>query len=246
MTAARIDQARLALAEAHRAAGLARKPIERSARDILVSTGVAAIDEALGGGLARGALYALAGEPGSGRASLALAWLLRATLLAREPVAFVDGADALDPESVSEALRPRMLWVRARSSLEAVACAEQVLDAGGFAMVCLYLVGAADPREPRAQPHAPQRRVGPGHWARVAQRAESSRAIALAVLDDHNDPRAPGALARTAFVAHRGAPRWGRSDVLDATTIELGIARNRQANAQGDGHARASLSIDVR
>ncbi len=128
--AARIDLARRALDEAHRAAGLARKPVER--QDALISTGIDSLDEALGGGLARGSLYALAGEPGSGRASVAIEWLLRASLSAREPVAFIDGADALDPDSVPELLRPRMLWVRARSALEALSCAEQVLDAGGF------------------------------------------------------------------------------------------------------------------
>lgn len=245
--AARIDQARLALAEAHRAAGLARKPIERSPREALVSTGVSAIDAALGGGLARGALYALGGEPGSGRASLALSWLSRATLLSREPVAFVDGADALDPESVPEVLRPRMLWVRARSALEATACAEQVLDAGGFAMVCVYLVGAAsahESRAPKEDPSRAPRQIGPGHWARIVQRAESARAIAIAVID-RDDPRGPGPLARAAFVATRGAPRWGRSDVLDAANIELGLARNRQATALDDGFTRASVAIDV-
>ncbi|MBL8681329.1 MAG: hypothetical protein JNK05_19280 [Myxococcales bacterium] len=244
---ARITRARLALDEAHRAAGLARKPIERSPRDTLVSTGVSLLDDALGGGLSRGALYALSGEAGSGRASLALSWLLRATLLSREPVAFVDGADALDPESVPEVLRPRMLWVRARSGLEATACAEQVLDAGGFAMVCVYLVGASGAlasRSAREEHGRPARQIGPGHWARIVQRAESGRAIALAVVD-RDDPRAPGPLARASFVATRGAPRWGRSDVLDAATIELGLARNRQANAHNDGYARASLAIDV-
>jgi hypothetical protein len=215
--AARIDLARRALDEAHRAAGLARKPVER--QDALISTGIDSLDEALGGGLARGSLYALAGEPGSGRASVAIEWLLRASLSAREPVAFIDGADALDPDSVPELLRPRMLWVRARSALEALSCAEQVLDAGGFAMVCIYLVGA--------RPTSSERLVGPGHWTRVLQRAEAAKSLAIAVCDG-DDPRAPGPLARASMTTTRRAPRWDRGSVLDGVEVELALARNRR------------------
>jgi hypothetical protein len=238
MTAAsRVEQARLALAEAHRAAGLARRPAEhRSTVDRVLPTGLEAIDEALGGGLARGALYALSGEPGSGRASLALAWLWRATALAREPVAFIDGADALDPESVQEPLRRRMLWVRARSDLEALSCAEQVLDAGGFAMVCLYLVGAARAARGGTTPA----RVGSGHWTRLLQRAEASRAVVLCV-GDREDPRAPGGLARASLVARRRSSRWGRSDVLDGLEVALSIDRNRRGVDAREANGRAVL-----
>lgn len=229
--AARIDLARRALDEAHRAAGLARKPIDP--RERLVSTGIVSLDEALGGGFARGSLYTLAGEPGSGRASLALEWLARASLSAREPVAFIDGADALDPDSVPEILRPRMLWVRARSALEALACGEQVLDAGGFAMVCLYLVGAA-----RARPSSGERLVGPGHWTRVVQRAEAANTLALAVCDA-DDPRAPGSLARGSIVAERAEPRWDRGSVLDGMDVSVSLARNRRGALVTHAQARA-------
>lgn len=227
--AARIDLARRALDEAHRAAGLVRKPVDP--RERVISTGISTLDEALGGGFARGALYALSGEPGSGRASLALGWLTRATLSAREPVAFIDGADALDPESVPEILRPRMLWVRARSALEAVSCAEQALDAGGFAMVCVYLVGAASARASTGE-----RVVGPGHWTRVVQRAEAAKTLALAVCDG-DDPRAPGSLARASIVASRSAPRWDRGSVLDGVDVAVSLSRNRRGSLVT--HARA-------
>jgi hypothetical protein len=226
---ARIDLARRALNEAHRAVGLVRRPID--SRERLVSTGIVSLDEALGGGLARGSLYTLLGEPSSGRISLALEWLTRASLSAREPVAFIDGADALDPDSVAAVLRPRMLWVRARSMLEALACGEQVLDAGGFAMVCLYLVGAA-----RAHPSSGQRLVGPGHWARIVQRAQATTTLALAVCDA-DEPCAPGPFARASIVAARAEPHWDRGSVLDGMDVSVSLTRHRRGALVT--HARA-------
>lgn len=219
--AARIDLARRALEEATRAAGLARKPAERVERT--VPTGIDSLDQSLGGGFARGALYALSGEPGSGRASLALEWLLRATERAREPVAFIDGADALDAEGVPEALRERLLWVRARSAFEALSCAEHVIDAGGFAMVCLYLVHAKVTRGEHERP------IGAGHWTRIVQRAEASQCVALAVTD-LDDPRGPGSLTRATLHARRGVAQWDRGSVLDGVEVELSLSRNRRGS----------------
>ena len=76
-------------------------------------TGIAALDERLGGGLAVGAISELTGPECSGRTSLALSFVARMTEAGRV-CAWVDVSDALDPESAAAAGvdLERLLWVR--------------------------------------------------------------------------------------------------------------------------------------
>ncbi|HEX4008225.1 MAG TPA: recombinase RecA [Acidobacteriaceae bacterium] len=76
-------------------------------------TGIAALDERLGGGLPVGALSELTGPECSGRSSLALSFVAGLTEAGRV-CAWVDVSDALDPESAAAAGvdLERLLWVR--------------------------------------------------------------------------------------------------------------------------------------
>src|SRR5271163_2523040 len=78
-----------------------------------VATGIAALDELLGGGLPVGAISEIAGPECSGRTSLALAFLARITRQGKV-CAWVDVSDALHPESAAAAGidLDRLLWVR--------------------------------------------------------------------------------------------------------------------------------------
>jgi len=62
----------------------------------------------------------------------------------------VDAADAFDPRSAHAAGvdLPRLLWVRPRGFLGGLQAADRVLDAGGFALVVLYLAGVPMSRSP--------------------------------------------------------------------------------------------------
>lgn len=84
----------------------------RVAKD-LQSTGIAELDEVLGGGLPRGSLVELCGSSSSGRTGLCLALLAGATR-SQQTCAFVDASDALDPASLAAAGADldRVLWVR--------------------------------------------------------------------------------------------------------------------------------------
>src|SRR5262245_6133300 len=97
-----------------------------------VGTGIAPLDELLGGGWAAGRLTQLCGARSSGRTALALA---SAAELTRQGgvVALVDGDDALDPRRAERAglALERTLWVRPRALGEALRAAELVLAAGG-------------------------------------------------------------------------------------------------------------------
>ena len=90
-------------------------PAPRTIREV-ATTGIPAIDTLLEGGLPVGAISELTGPESSGRTSLALAFVALRT--AEEKVcAWVDGGDALDPESAAASgvdLR-RLLWVRCRN-----------------------------------------------------------------------------------------------------------------------------------
>ena len=77
------------------------------------STGIAALDERLGGGLPVGAISELTGPECSGRTSLALSFVAGLTEAGRV-CAWVDVSDALDPESAAACGvdLERLLWVR--------------------------------------------------------------------------------------------------------------------------------------
>lgn len=79
----------------------------------LQPSGVAELDAVLGGGFPRGSLVELYGPASSGRTSLTLSLLARATEQ-QESCAFVDVSDSLDPISLAAAGvdLARLLWVR--------------------------------------------------------------------------------------------------------------------------------------
>ena len=112
-------------------------PQQRMIRPV-VPTGVAAVDEAVGGGIPVGALTEIVGAECSGRTSLALGFL---TEVMREGkvCAWVDVSDALSPESAAAAGvdLPRLLWVRCGVVREAE---QRGWNRGGFALPQKYFV----------------------------------------------------------------------------------------------------------
>jgi hypothetical protein len=121
--------------------GVQRGALDPVARAGL-TTGIAPLDQLLGEGLSRGRLSELHGPFSSGRTSVALAVLARATE-AGEVVGVVDGADAFHPASASAAgvQLERVLWARPPDVSAAVRCSERLLRARGFAAVLLDTAG---------------------------------------------------------------------------------------------------------
>lgn len=114
-------------------------PVAKAIRPV-VPTGVAAVDELLAGGLPVGAITEFVGPESSGRTSLALSFLARVTQVGRVG-AWIDGSDALDPESAAAAGvdLTRLLWVRCGT------CVSQTPAAGenGFRLPEKFLIPAA-------------------------------------------------------------------------------------------------------
>jgi hypothetical protein len=149
----------------------------------LQTTGVEALDRLLGGGLPIGAVCEVFGPECSGRTSLALTFVAQVTRQG-SACAWIDVADALDPESAAACgvdLR-RLLWVRCSEGAkarkgkpwsrldQALRAADLVLQAGGFGAV-VFDMGSVAPA------HA--LRVPLASWFRFRAAAERSQATFL-------------------------------------------------------------------
>jgi len=191
-----------------------------------LTTGLAAVDELLGGGFAPGRLSELSGPPSSGRTSLALALLARATA-AGEVVAVVDGVDAFHPLSAAAAgvRLERVLWARPPSAAGAVRCCDRLLRVRGFAAVLLDVAGRETQWE--ALPDAV--------WQRLARTAAATR-TALIVLSGR---RVTGSIADLALALHPTRARFrGTPSLLEDLEIEAAIVRRRRGPLRGPAALR--------
>jgi hypothetical protein len=167
-------------------------PDEASAR--AQSTGVAALDRLLIGGLRRGQLIELVGNRTCGRYSLVLATL--ATTTGRgEVAALIDLGDSFDPQSAATAgiTLERLLWVRPPHLKQALIAAEAIL-AAGFPLVALDL----------GFPPIPGGRGAAAAWVRLA-RAAGAQESALLVTSPY---RVSGTAATAVIHVHRAHPLW--------------------------------------
>lgn len=113
------------------------------------ATGVAELDQLLGGGWPRAAMAELRGRRSSGRTAVLYASLACA-IGAGQNVALVDCGGALDARLAQAAgiVLSRLLWIRCATD-QALKAADLVVSAGGFDLVALD-VGDARPRVPGA------------------------------------------------------------------------------------------------
>ncbi len=161
------------------------------------STGLAALDDALGGGWRRGELSEVSGPATSGRTSVLVATLAAATGRG-EVVGLIDSIDRFDPAMAAAAGVDvtRVLWVRgpsvsmsltrSTSSLaagtadqdmvvrRALRAADLIVRAGGFGIVALDLADV---------PVTALRRVPATSWMRLAHANEGRDTVCLLLAD---------------------------------------------------------------
>jgi hypothetical protein len=195
--------------------------LAQQAREPRLPTGLAAVDRLLGGGFPRGRLSEITGPPSSGRTSLAVALAATATR-AGEFVAWVDPADALDPASLEEARVDveRVLWVRPGGPREALACAERLLVARGFALVVLDLQTSAPSSASPAR----------AAWLRLTRLASAS-ATALVLLGREPLGGPCSALAvdlRATRLRFAERPGW-----LEGLEARVSLTRHRFGSTEG-------------
>ena len=211
-----------------------------------LSSGIAALDTILEGGIVRGRVSEIVGRSGCGRTSLAASFAAVATRHG-EVAAWIDSSGAFDPRSVAAAGADlsRILWVgadtaaRARDSAESpaaqfapmrsnapVKAAEMVLGAGGFGLVVIDFSFAIGGRA---------RTLTLSTALRLARAAERSGA-AVIVLAEH---RTCGTFAALSLVLGRVRPFFSRTApdapaLFDGMRVEAYVARNKLG---GSGHA---------
>ena len=136
-------------------------------------TGLSFLDQAIGGGLPKGAITELiSAQISAGSASLIQA-LLQAAHRNRYFLALIDGRDSFDPSGSG---RPGngclsyLLWVRCTKALEAIKAADLLLRDGNFPLVIVDLVL-----------NAPQelRKISQTSWYRLQRLVESAPTACL-------------------------------------------------------------------
>lgn len=198
-------------------------PWAGAARDV-APTGLAALDQALGGGLARGHLSEIVGPRSSGRTTV-LCRMLAAAADRGEAVALIDTCDRFDPASAQAAGvdLSRLLWVRETGDApRALKAMNLVLQAGGFGVVAFDV----------SDVHAMALRQFPyTTWMRMARVIEGGQTAAV-IVGAERLARSPGGVT-IALDAPPDVPRarWsGTSDrarLLRAIEVQTRVVGGR-------------------
>ncbi len=241
LPARRLPRDLRALEELLRDGQVRRAPAISPRAPRLLPTGFAALDAALGGGLARGQLHEIVGPPGSGGTGLMRLALATATQ-SGENCALIDPGDAFDPAPCGIDLA-RLLWVRPRDPVQALRAAEIALEAR-FALVALDLGDVSvlpPPKAPkgvvqvvRFEKRAPSPGASP--WARLARRAEKHGGILLLLARAAQ----AGTFATTTIELERGPARWDGRNGSPGRAL-----RGAQATAAVTRHKRMPPSSSI-
>jgi len=244
-------------------AGRVIAPLEYRNRQVVetVSAGIAAVDE-LTGGLPRGCLTEIFGEPCSGRTSLLLAALAARTSEA-EVCALVDGRDAFDPTAALAAgvnLR-QLLWVRCKNIDQALRATDLLIQGGGFGLLALDLSDIA----PRLV-----RQVPLNVWFRFRRAVENTPTILFLMAQESNAKTCASLVLRmegeagvwretaqnavpenVAGANAQGKPEHAEGNLLEGGKSWAEVVRSRMQSEDGQPKARRVmknrvLSIDAR
>jgi hypothetical protein len=228
---------------------------ELTRKERRLTCGIAPIDRLIGGGIVRGRISEIIGNPGAGKTSLAAAFA--ASITARgEVAAWIDAGGGFDPASIAAAGvdLARMLWVampadnrdwsgyptdspnrRAQrpASMVVLKAAEWILTAGGFGLVVIDC-GATSDFNGRLSAFTQSAAL------RLAHGAERSGAAVL-VIAPH---RMCGTFAALSLMLSRNRACFsqacsGAPVLFDGLTVEARVARNKLGGAGGAATWRA-------
>jgi len=219
------------------AAALQQKLVLAEREQQTLPTAMAGVDRLLRGGLHRGALVEMVGQPSSGRFALVLASLAAVTSVGM-PASLIDLGDHLDPHLAAMAGvdLPRLMWLRPRSLRDALASTEMVI---GTAVPLVVLdLGLQPMRGARAMSSA---------WLRLKRAALAHRAALLV------STRVPvcGFAAQAVLVVRRRQTSWitsspglllglssvltrGKGDRVETEAVSLAVAPALQVQSEGE------------
>jgi hypothetical protein len=144
-------------------------PTTRSSR---LQTGLAFLDDAIEGGLPKGAITEIVSPQISAGSASLISALLQSAQRDRYFLALIDGRDSFNPESLGNNCLRHLLWVRCRQAFEAIKAADLLLRDGNFPMVIVDLV---------LNPAEELRKIPQTSWYRLQRLAEPT-ATAFLVL----------------------------------------------------------------
>jgi hypothetical protein len=103
-------------------------------------TGLSFADQAIGGGLPKGAITELITPQLSAGSALLIQALLQSAHRDHFFLALIDGRDSFDPQPLGNALLRNLFWVRCTTALKAIKAADLLLRDGNFPLVIVDLV----------------------------------------------------------------------------------------------------------
>jgi len=133
--------------------------------DERLSTGVPAMDAALGGGLPKNAVTELTSPNLSAGSALFIHALLQNAHRRGFFLALVDGRDSFDPQTAASIVLRNLLWLRCNAAAAAVKAADFLLRDGNFPLVVLDLV---------LNPAEELRKIPQSNWYRLQRLVEGA------------------------------------------------------------------------
>jgi hypothetical protein len=225
---------------------------ELTRKERRLTCGIAPVDRLIGGGIVRGRISEIIGNPGAGKTSLAAAFA--ASITARgEVAAWIDAGGGFDPASIAAAGvdLARMLWVampanrdrpshhfdaptpagrrhaQPPASMIVLKAAEWILTAGGFGLVVIDCAATPDFNR-RLSPFTQSAAL------RLTHGAERS-GTAVLVLAPH---RMCGTFAALSLMLSRHRADFSRACggaplLFDGLTVEARVTRNKLGGSGG-------------
>jgi hypothetical protein len=136
-------------------------------------TGLSFLDQAIGGGLPKGAITELISPRISAGSASLVHMLLQAAHRNRYFLALIDGRDSFDPSASGElgnSCLHHLLWVRCTQALDAIKAADLLLRDGNFPLVIVDLV---------LNPLEELRKIPQTSWYRLQRLVESAPTACL-------------------------------------------------------------------
>ncbi len=192
------------------------------------ATGLAALDQLLGGGWPRAALSEISGPRSSGRTAVVRS-ALAAAISAGESTALVDVGGTLDARAAMSTTMsnggPPLLWIRCGAA-QALKAADLVIAAGGFGTVALDLCDA-------------RLRIPDAAWVRLRHAARAQGTTVLVA----SGARLLGAFAAAA-VDLGGAPAFDTEGQPLFARLDVRAQRLRNGRSQSQSSQSPQSSMD--
>src|SRR5438270_13685448 len=149
-----------------------RFPQTSAPPDGRLPTGLAAIDDAIGGGLPKSVITELSRPNLSAGSALFTHALLQNAHRHGFFLGLVDGRDSFGPQTAGQKVLRNFLWIRCQAAVEAVKAADLLLRDGNFPLVVLDLV---------FNPAEELRKIPQSNWYRLQRLAEGAPTAFLVV-----------------------------------------------------------------